>query len=278
MNRESAKEALKGLEPQGPEKPLKVVLDEELEARLKFLFGLYCDTDVWKFAFHTFAKTQDLSLDQHVYAIALKNISKTPITPQVIEAFVERMPPDNGDYFGKDGLFVSALIQTSFNQGYNKFNADIRHFGNEMQNLGKFLKGKRDKQLELTITGDPGARAAQFTYYVNIKIIGNPGYAYGNASTSSQHRIMGNVGESCGVASKFSAFRIDGNADRGLASSAGNCLFVVRGEGKFSSTPRNCIIKLTDERTLRLASDFAKDSNSFYRIMPDGKEVIWWHT
>jgi len=114
------------------------------------------------------------------------------------------------DYSFNTGLFVSHLIQNSYNHGNNGFTLNTKTL-KELHDLGRGLEGTPDKPIELTIIGNTGDHCGSNSKYSSINILGNIGDNCGWAAENSRFNITGNTGDSCGERSVYSIYNISGN-------------------------------------------------------------------
>lgn len=126
-----------------PERKIKLEKTEGLEKTLDDLFGIYKGTRVY-----------DLDWPDKIYKTYWDLLEKNniKITPEAIETFALRLDYAGGPANGrKMGLFLTAMVQKSFQQGYNNF--EILMYNNHPLHLfGMYLRGEQDKKLVIRFT------------------------------------------------------------------------------------------------------------------------------
>ncbi|MBI2669409.1 hypothetical protein HYX14_06220 [Candidatus Woesearchaeota archaeon] len=138
-----------------------------------------------------------------------KNADLTDIlNPEHINAFLQStvIHGNHEQYKERTGLFLSRLLQNSYNAGNNGFQVDTRSTG-ALDNLGVFLEGTKEKPIRLTITGDVGDDCGAYSTNGNYMITGDVGYDCGRLSINGTYTINGSVGEWCGFLSKDGTYR-----------------------------------------------------------------------
>jgi len=157
------------------------------------------------------------------------------LTPNQINAFLQQtiLCENRPNYSNSTGLFISQLIQNSYDSGSNNFTLDSTEL-REIVDLGFKNQGTPDRPIEITITGNTGGKCGFHSKNAIFNITGNTkgscgGYAEnsmfnitGNAedyigyeSRNSEFTISGNTGNNCGAWSKYSTVTITGNIGDG---------------------------------------------------------------
>jgi len=103
------------------------------------------------------------------------------------------------------GIFLSALIQYSYSDGYNGFvlNTQDTH----IDRMGYRLEGQKENPLEIDIRGNVGSYFGHRLDHSKIKIEGDVGDWCGSDSKKSIYTMQGEVGDWCGIHSKDSIFQ-----------------------------------------------------------------------
>ncbi|MBI4095604.1 MAG: hypothetical protein HY438_01950 [DPANN group archaeon] len=148
MNK-NLKDVLGGLEQSPPEKSARIVRDGLLEETLAALFEIYEK----KLAMNSGSGNR-FNVAPKFYNSCLKSMpkSKYDITKNVIAEFALRAAKyDDNSHFGAyTGYFITALMQTSFQQGHNNFELQLVS-SEPIHHLGANLRGWQDRRLALKI-------------------------------------------------------------------------------------------------------------------------------
>ncbi|MBI4095603.1 MAG: hypothetical protein HY438_01945 [DPANN group archaeon] len=184
------KEVLADLEPSNPEKALRLEKEEGIEETLAKMFKIYAGNE------YGGRVTDEKHLE---YRISDIKSSGRNITKQVVEEFFLQVVryedifvAGHGHYYSqRTGLFASALIQASFEQGHNNF--ELLLFGNRpISDLGYKLRGEPARRLSISITtaNQPNSREPRPSLwlvnmqYVDATILGLkcvPSFLVGNS-------------------------------------------------------------------------------------------------
>jgi len=144
------------------------------------------------------------------------------------------------------GLFLSKLIQKSYQAGNNDFILNTQDL--QIHCLGKKLVGKKERPIQITIQGNTGDSCGYESKNSIFNIKGNTGLTCGGESKNSTYNIegktkgwfgcksknsyfnlQGDTGENCGAESKNSTYNIMGNATTDLGKDSKHCRFDVKG-------------------------------------------------
>ncbi len=172
MKKANLKDALRDLEPFKEEKTLKAVIDEAPKRAALELLPIYE---------RLLIMYKDRRLDAFYKSCldAIPTADPSKIGPKTIDEFVlhASQHTDYKNYARATGLFVTALIQKSFDAGHNQF--DIVLAGpTQIDYLGYTLRGKRDKELTIKIQGTRKCKYEwlvqwfQSGSYLNVTLIG----------------------------------------------------------------------------------------------------------
>ena len=97
------------------------------------------------------------------------------------------------NYRAVTGIFVTRLIQNSFNAGYNYF---VLHVPSEKEHrlhyLGSKLEGRSGQRVSLAVEGDVGMNFCWKTRYCNVVSHGNARLGYGEGAQESRFEHYGN--------------------------------------------------------------------------------------
>jgi hypothetical protein len=120
------------------------------------------------------------------------------------------------------GLFISNLIQKSYESGHNDFH--LKTYKPKINLLASFLTGKKEDYIRMSIEGtevDLGTRSS----WIKARINGRASAYCGLASYDAEFEIHGNTDKYCGEQSHFSKFTIYGLGGNGCGISCGNSTY-----------------------------------------------------
>ena len=95
------------------------------------------------------------------------------------------------------GIFVSRLIQESYDAGNNNFRLSVENL-NPLECLASEVKGSEDRQLYLTIEGNDGKDFAYQSEHAHFIVDGNTDGGEGCFGRNIDLAIYGWAGDSCG--------------------------------------------------------------------------------
>jgi len=153
------------------------------------------------------------------------------LTPNQINAFLQQtsLYDDYPYYLVSAGVFVSRLIQNSYDSGNNDFMlsmTDLRDIGY----LGYWIVGKRENPLEVTIVGDAGRTCGMRAEHSIITVQGSVGDSCGRNSENSIFNITADTAEYCGFQSNKSTFNITRYAGYHCGAESINSIFNISGD------------------------------------------------
>ena len=125
------------------------------------------------------------------------------------------------------GLYLSKLIQDSYNAGHNNFYLNTGD--TQIERMGCELKGTLENVLKLKIDGNVGSTCGADSEKTMFNINGNVGDGCGLDTTNSTFGIKGNVGTWCGMKSIYSTFNIKGNVEARCGVYTTNSTFEIDG-------------------------------------------------
>lgn len=194
----------------------------------------------------------------------IRNPSTDILSPAEINLFLqETIPFEESEDYEATGIFVTRLIQSSYNAGHNDFKLTTTNL-KKLNRVGAFLEGKEGNPLILSIDGDVGEKCCLEARNVNFTIYGNleaefaeqsvqssftiHGDAENDLCSSSQYtslEIFGYAGV-CGMFAEHSTFKIHGNASMATASGAKWSTFDIDGDvfDEVGYEAKNCIINI----------------------------------
>src|SRR3989344_1337836 len=131
------------------------------------------------------------------------------------------------NYNWRTGMFISQLIQKSYDAGNNGFELNTQKV-KRLNNLGYQIQGTKRRKIKLKIEGDAGDYCGIDSKNSIITIGENAGNWCGYYSTDSTITIGGNTGNDCGWNSTDSTITIGGNAGNYCGWDSNNSTFKIK--------------------------------------------------
>ncbi len=134
------------------------------------------------------------------------------LTPDYISRFLHSTIKYEGNamYHGGVGIFLSQLVQNSYDSGHNDFRINTKSISQPINLLCSDLKGTDKNPISVTIDG-------------------NVGYSFGDNAEHAAFTVNGNAGEECGMHARHIDINISGNAETWLGNSADSSTFHIYG-------------------------------------------------
>lgn len=169
-------------------------------------------------------------LDDWTTTIASISILELDVlTPKQIDVVLQRMIRyEERPVSGITGLFVSKLVQDSYDRGYNDFVLTTGNLG--IDRIGWNLKGSLERKLEIKIKGHVGYGCGYNAECSSVLVEGNAGDICGSNSVSSTIHVRGNTGYSCGSRSESSLFIVEGSVGRECGNESQYSIFLITGD------------------------------------------------
>ncbi len=157
---------------------------------------------------------------------------------------------DHENWSDNTGIYVSKLIQNSYDAGNTNFTLNTENLPEVVNWLGSHLCSER-KKLKLTIEGDVGDCAGTYIHSVLLRLDGNARAKFGTGARDSRLFCTGNVHIGCGDDAKRSYFDINGDVGYGYAIRAKESTFVFRANVGNVEMPyaEDCVFKTTNKKT-----------------------------
>jgi len=163
--------------------------------------------------------------DAENYFSLLRPIVTEVLTPSQINKFLQyTIKHDSSNMY--NGVFVTLLIQNSYNNNHNNFFLDSKALTYVLQGIGYKLKGKKQDRINLTINGDVGCGCGEEARELNLFAV-NAGAFCGEEAVSSRFTITGNVEEFCGRDATFCGFNIGKRAGNDCGNSSRYSVFLI---------------------------------------------------
>ena len=153
----------------------------------------------------------------------LKNKIQEVLLPPNINLFLQqtREYEDHPNYQSFTGLFISQLIQNSYNAGNNNFELDVNTL-KPVDNLAREVSGTKERMVRVVIKGEVGDLCGYQAQHVTFTIE-KAGDWCGNSVRHSTFTIK-EAGKYCGQYSQHSTFTIE-EAGNGCGFAAKNSTF-----------------------------------------------------
>lgn len=180
------------------------------------------------------------------------------LTPAEINLFLQATIgfEERKKYSELTGIFITRLIQNSYNAGHNNFKLNTKN-RKGLHYFGSFLEGKEGNPL--TIYGE-----------------GDVGHLCFNSAEHIIFSIKGNVGQQCGHYATNSIFSIRGDVRFELGYSATHCTFLIEGNlgDRGSWMAKKSTFKTPNEKTLEKLRRDVPINNTIIYVRQDGTEEV----
>lgn len=155
----------------------------------------------------------------HIFGLKLDILNPLQINLALQRMIAYGNEESEGKGYGHiTGLFVSKLIQDSYNNGCNDFTLTTGDSG--VYHLCSHLKGEEDNILNVQVNGNVGKVCGESSQHILLSLFGNAGSFCGSRSKYSTFKLQNDVGQWCAFESQHSDFLVYGNAGDDCASSA----------------------------------------------------------
>ncbi|MFH1637423.1 MAG: hypothetical protein ABIB71_03290 [Candidatus Woesearchaeota archaeon] len=174
---------------------------------------------------------------------------KAELTPEQINSFLQSTIryEDHKNYSQYTGLFITGLIQNSYDAGHKKFKLDMAPFTKKLHNLAYELKGTNQmmgiriygelgnscghlaKGVKMILCGTAEADFFRDARNCHLEVIGNVQYGCCRGADGISARIEGDAGSTFAYKAKNSRITIIGNAGEHFCSESTNVEAYVRG-------------------------------------------------
>ena len=199
------------------------------------------------------------------------DVKGTVLKPPEISAFLQMTITyeDHGWYRGLTGIFVSVLMQQSYDAGYNQFYFNIENFP-KLDNLAVLVRGKEKKPIEVAISGNIGEHFGHGAAYASLQASSKSNLCFVGCRTQNSTLILrGNV-QDLGFYSNDSNFIVYGDVKKErfgpllYHAQRSSCLIDGSLEEIRKTTADNCTFKTPNKKTY----DLLKKS------VPPGNRII----
>lgn len=216
------------------------------------------------------------------------------LTPEEIDAFfcATSVYCDSRYYYDMTGLFLSKLLQNSYDAGNNDFNLNTKAISLSINNVARGIRGKLEEAVRIYITGSAGNMLGSDSTRISVKVSEDVHDQCGCNSIQSFFEIKGDSGWSTGSMSKGSVFNVKGVISNDSADGAIGSAFII-GEGitnYFASKSESCEFMTPRQEVLRQLIDsipvIKHDHNLedmiltklFMKKRPSNNKVIYQHS
>jgi len=216
-------------------------------------------------------------LDENISIACVPAETLTDIlTPEQINAFLQTtiIHENHQIYSGTTGLFISKLIQNSYDHGHNGFTLNTTAL-KEIHFIGYRVEGTPKKNIEVTMIGTMGDFCGYESGNSTFNIQGNTGKRCGSGSKKSVFNLKGSTGDYCGEQSQ-SIYNIDGNTGTFCGSQAEGATFTIHGiPGDYCGDRSvHSTYKTKNKEALR---KMLRDVKISVRDEPTGDKIIFIH-
>ncbi|MBU0470871.1 MAG: hypothetical protein KKA62_02935 [Nanoarchaeota archaeon] len=189
------------------------------------------------------------ALERYKKSLAVKKPlleERLVLTPSEINLLLQASQEfqNRPEYVNITNIFITRLIQTSFEKGYNHFFLNLKNM-NAPYCFASTLNGTRDRFLTIEVEGDIGPYGASNIQYVEFTLRGNAEANYGNKA-------------------KQSCFYIYGDTERDCTSFIDDCIVVIHGSAEsIGRESRNSIFK----------TNFKSNISKMKKDLPLGNDI-----
>ncbi|HLD00254.1 MAG TPA: hypothetical protein VJC39_00750 [Candidatus Nanoarchaeia archaeon] len=180
------------------------------------------------------------------------------------------------NYNWRTGMFISQLIQKSYDAGNNGFELNTQKV-KRLNNLGYQIQGTKRRKIKLKIEGDAGDYCGRNSTDSTTTIGGNAGDYCGFDSKNSIITIGENAGNWCGYYSTDSTITIGGNTGNDCGWNSTDSTITIGGNaGNYCGwDSNNSTFKIKNKELYeRLKEELNfKKGNRLFLLSPDGTEI-----
>ena len=194
-----------------------------------------------------------------LFGNALDLMKNTSISNRLIKKYIQHLKKFTEiDSMHRSGLFISAMVQKAYNDGYNGFEIDMTEDDFAIWYNCAHLEGKEDDPIKIEMKGDIGPESLSNVTFVDAVI---NGYATMEV----------------GAYSKDSSFEFNDRAGMYCCKRTKNCAIIFNAdiEGKVAQYTRRCHIYAKDTNVLDQILDHDQIDCITYIIKSDGDTDIY---
>ncbi|MBI2669411.1 hypothetical protein HYX14_06230 [Candidatus Woesearchaeota archaeon] len=199
------------------------------------------------------------------------------LNPEHINAFLQStvIHGNHEKYKWRTGLFLSRLLQNSYNAGNNDFSLNTTSI-EPFCSLGTLLKGTKRKPITLTINGDVGGQCGSMSTHGIYTINGDVGSSCGDYSINVTYTIIGNVGIDCGWMSKHGIYMITGDVGETCGSLSKDGTYTINGNvgDGCGLESTNGTYKTPHQHIAEKLKQNISKKNTIIYLTPEGREEV----
>ncbi len=211
------------------------------------------------------------------YYNAIEDISKI-LTPEEINQFLQMTIEieSHDNYQVRTGIFLSRLIQNSYDAGNNDFHLDTTSLTRHLTYFCMLIEGEEERPININIRGDVGYSFGFKSQYAKFTITGNVGLWLSTYSKFCNIFTTGNVGPWAGNASHHCTYTLAGNVESNLGENSQQSNYFIGGTlgNCVGINAMNCVYKTSNLKTLHELVKYLSNKNKIYFINSDGKEEL----
>lgn len=148
------------------------------------------------------------------------------LNPVQIDLVLQKIA-DGEEFKSTLGLFLTRLIQDSYDGGYNDFVLSTGDLG--MDHFGLNLRGKPRRMLNIMVNGNVDQYCGSNSYQCLFIVEGITGKSCGFSSYCSLFILRKDVGDDCGYQSERSSFFIGGDVGHWCGFNSKSSKFIIEG-------------------------------------------------
>ncbi len=176
-------------------------------------------------------KEYELCLEKKIqdYKSNMKIIDRCTfiLNPAEINDFLQKtiMYGQHENYRENTGIFITGLIQTSYNNSYNDFHLNTKNI-KDIEKIAYGIKADKDP-LNIRVTGDVERGFGAFAENCRLYLEGAADLSCGHGAKHSIFNIKGDVSDYCGEEATITVFNIYGNVGSHCGTWANESVFNI---------------------------------------------------
>jgi len=207
----------------------------------------------------------DGDLDVNAW-VRIRDQIKTVLSPAEINTFLQSTitNEDHSYYLLNTSIFLSGLIQTSYNDGNSLFDLNVQNL-RPLSAMGAFLSGSQEQPLSVRVKGDVGTHLGVSSNDVKFYLDGDTNYYCGDRANNSEFYVSGNVGVMTGFCSSNCLFDLKSRVENiHLVNEKGSTVLISDRES----------FEIIRKKYTAIHAEALK-YNNIYFVHPDGhKELL----
>jgi hypothetical protein len=236
----------------------------------------YFATAAEKYA--AFSQTSFPSWEFHKCLEKLRETVSEVLTPTEMQAFLlaTTIYDDCERYERKTGVFVSQLLQNSYDAGHNEFVLNTRSLPRGLEFLGYNLRGTEERPIKVEVLGDVGDDCARNTVHLTMTFHDNVRDSCARASEYFTGTFRVKVGRDCGYRSAHFNGVFEDFVEMYCARESRDFIGVFHGDIEcfFARDSVGGTYKTTSEQLLEKLKREISTENTLVYIKTDKTEVV----